>query len=94
VAFVRIPGQSEEASIELVEPADTDSPVTRFLEGGGGLHHVCFEVDSIEQQLAAGRDQHVLPISQPAPAVAFDGRRICWVYTPDRLLIEYLERGR
>jgi hypothetical protein len=30
----------------------------------------------------------------PLPAVAFDGRRIGWMLTPDQLLVEYLERER
>ncbi len=29
-----------EPSIELVEPADPASPVQKFLESGGGLHHL------------------------------------------------------
>ena len=33
----------------------------------------------------------IVLISPPAPAVAFDGRRIAWVYTPTRQLIELLE---
>ena len=80
-------------SIELVEPASEDSPVGRFLEKGGGLHHVCYEVDSLEDQLAHCRTAGILPISRPAPAPAFDGRRIVWVFTPEGLLVEYLERG-
>jgi hypothetical protein len=31
-------------------------------------------------------------VKNPLPAVAFGGRRIAWVYTPEKLLVEYLER--
>src|SRR5580658_7950907 len=31
--------------IELVEPDGEESPVTQFLQRGGGLHHICYEVD-------------------------------------------------
>ena len=34
-------------SLELVEPASPHSPVQRFLERSGGLHHVCYEVDKL-----------------------------------------------
>jgi methylmalonyl-CoA/ethylmalonyl-CoA epimerase len=37
--------------VELVEPAEPGSPVTRFLERGGGLHHLCYEVDDLKGHL-------------------------------------------
>jgi methylmalonyl-CoA/ethylmalonyl-CoA epimerase len=46
------------AQIELVEPAGEDSPVFAFLKQGGGLHHLCYEVDDLElqiQQMRASR---------------------------------------
>jgi hypothetical protein len=33
-------------------------------------------------------------VRAPTPAVAFEGRRIGWVYTKSKLLLEYLERCR
>jgi methylmalonyl-CoA/ethylmalonyl-CoA epimerase len=77
---------------ELVEPAGEKSPVIPFLKRGGGLHHLCYEIDSLENQLALSRAQGGLVVRPPLPAVAFAGRRIAWVYTRNKLLIEYLER--
>lgn len=85
-------GAPGEASIELIEPVDEKSPVVAFLKKGGGLHHVCYEVDSLEAQLEISRSVKALVVKPPLPAVAFDGRRIAWVITPERLLVEYLER--
>ncbi|MCU1295975.1 MAG: lactoylglutathione lyase-like lyase [Acidobacteriaceae bacterium] len=91
VTFLR----SKEAAnplIELVEPAGENSPVIPFLKRGGGLHHLCYEVDSLEKQLELIRSKGGLITRQPLPAVAFGGRRIAWVYTKNKVLIEYLER--
>jgi methylmalonyl-CoA/ethylmalonyl-CoA epimerase len=77
---------------ELVEPADERSPVHAFAAKGGGLHHVCYVVDNLEQALTSARSLGALVTRQPMPAVAFGGRRIAWIYTKNRLLIEYLER--
>lgn len=82
---------------ELVEPAlgestNAKSPVQSFAAKGGGLHHVCYVVDNLEQELAGARALGALITRPPTPAVAFGGRRIAWVYTKNRLLIEYLER--
>ena len=78
--------------IELVEPAAEDSPVTAFLRRGGGLHHLCYESDALEQQLSWHRQQGDLIVRPPLPAVAFQGRRVGWICTRSQLLIEYLER--
>ena len=77
--------------VELVEPAGEKSPVRSFLERGGGLHHLCYQVDDLEEQLRRSRAAGGIITRAPLPAVAFGGRRIAWVYTKNRLLIEYLE---
>jgi methylmalonyl-CoA/ethylmalonyl-CoA epimerase len=79
-------------TLELVEPAAEDSPVIPFLKRGGGLHHLCYEIDALEDQMALSRAQGGLVVKPPLPAVAFGGRRIAWVYTKNKLLLEYLER--
>ena len=39
-------------SLELVEPASDNSPVAEFLEKrGGGLHHICFQVEDIDSAI-------------------------------------------
>jgi methylmalonyl-CoA/ethylmalonyl-CoA epimerase len=81
----------EDPQIELVEPAGEDSPVLRFLQQGGGLHHVCYEVADLEQQLAEFRSRGAVIAKRPKPAVAFGGRRIAWVITAEKLLVELLE---
>ena len=77
---------------ELVEPADERSPVSTLAEKGGGLHHICYVVENLEQAVAEARALGALITRQPKPAVAFGGRRIAWFYKKNRLLIEYLER--
>ena len=37
--------------IELIEPADESSPIASFVKEGGGFHHLCFEVDDIQQEI-------------------------------------------
>jgi methylmalonyl-CoA/ethylmalonyl-CoA epimerase len=77
---------------ELIEPAGEKSPVIPFLKKGGGLHHLCYEVTDLEKQLESVRARGGLITRPPLPAAAFGGRRIAWVYTRGKLLIEYLER--
>lgn len=93
VAFFRFdfPG---DPLLELVEPSAENSPVFRFLKRGGGLHHLCYEVDRLEEQVQMGRAVGALIVKSPLPAVAFEGRRIAWLFTKTGLLLEYLERSK
>jgi methylmalonyl-CoA/ethylmalonyl-CoA epimerase len=77
--------------IELVEPSEPNSPVSRFLERGGGLHHLCYEVEDIESHLRYCKSVGTIVIRPLVPAVAFGGRRIAWAVTKQRLLVEFLE---
>lgn len=78
--------------IELVQPEGEDSAVAKFLRRGGGLHHLCYEVNGLDEQLRWTRANRDLIARPPMPATAFEGRRIAWVYTKTKLLVEYLER--
>ena len=37
--------------LELIEPAQENSPISNFIKEGGGFHHLCFEVDNIHIEL-------------------------------------------
>ncbi|MGA8814617.1 MAG: VOC family protein [Candidatus Sulfotelmatobacter sp.] len=76
---------------ELVEPAGEKSPVLSFVQKGGGLHHVCYVVKSLDDKLVQCRSQRMIVARPALPAAAFGGRRIAWVYSRNKLLIEYLE---
>lgn len=91
VTFIDTPGTN--VQIELVEPADDHSPVGAFLESGGGLHHLCYEVGDCEKALRRVREGSGMIVRRPKPAVAFGGRKIAWAMTAEKLLIELLETG-
>lgn len=93
VTFLNAPNPND-ALIELIEPNAPDSPVLSFLKKGGGLHHLCYEVQSLEKELARLQSIGSKLIRPPMPAVAFQGRRIAWAYTKHRLLMELLEATR
>jgi len=92
VAFLQPPA-ADAVQIELVAPAGEGSPVASFLAKGGGLHHLCYEVDDLDAHLAGMKARKAIVIRPPKPAAAFGGRRIAWMVTPERLVVEYLERA-
>jgi methylmalonyl-CoA/ethylmalonyl-CoA epimerase len=84
-------GDDGSAMIELVEPAGRRSPVNKFLASGGGLHHVCLEVIDLRAHIEASCVSGCTLVRVPMPAVAFGGRKIAWITTPDGQLIELLQ---
>ena len=93
VAFF-YPADVRNPVFELVEPAAEDSPVSNFLSKGGGLHHVCYEVDDLQSALSEARGVGLAIVVNPVPAVAFGNRRIAWICSKNRLLVELLERQK
>jgi methylmalonyl-CoA/ethylmalonyl-CoA epimerase len=77
--------------VELVAPLGDDSPIAGVLKKGGGAYHTCYECADLDAALARMKSKRCLVISEPVPAVAFGGRRIAWLYTPTRQLVELLE---
>ena len=47
-----------ETHLELLEPTSPESPIAKFLEKNphGGIHHVAFATDHIQNQLAQAKD--------------------------------------
>lgn len=90
VSFLTI--RPEDPQIELVEPDSPEAPTARFLrEKGEGLHHLCYEVKDLTAALRDMRAAGSLLAKPPKPAVAFGGRRIAWLLTAEKLLVELLE---
>jgi methylmalonyl-CoA/ethylmalonyl-CoA epimerase len=88
VAFAQV---GDGVFIEFVEPLSDNSPICNLLKRGGGLYHSCYEVPDIEAAIERVRQAGGVIVSGPMPARAFDNRRIAFVYTPSRTLVEFLE---
>ncbi len=62
-----------ETLIELVEPLSESNPVYRFIEKRGeGLHHICFQVNDIRDELKRLNEESV-PLLDKEPRLGADG---------------------
>ncbi len=59
-AMVRVDSGS---GLELVSPAGDESPVSGKPAEGGGYHHICYEMKSLEDALAQSRKRGMIPVS-------------------------------
>lgn len=83
VVFVELPN----TKIELLLPLGEDSPIANFLERnpGGGIHHVCYEVDDI----LAARDQlkaeGARVLGDGEPKIGAHGKPVLFLHPKDFL---------
>lgn len=77
--------------LELLAPAGEGSPVQGFLQRGTKFYHQGFEVADFDGTLDRLREAGARLTADPAPAVAFGGRRIAFLMTPTLNLIEIIE---
>lgn len=77
--------------LELIQPEGEDSPVHHFLEKGGGISHLCFQVVDIENAILTAREHGAICINGPVSATAFSGRRIAFLFFRDIGLVEFEE---
>lgn len=76
VAFLPLPG----SEVELVQPTTDDSGIAKYLaKRGPGLHHLCLEVDDIEQMMLQLKAKGVRLINEE-PRVAADGKRYAFIH--------------
>jgi len=66
-----------EPFLELIEPVEESSPVTEFAKKGGGIHHLCFEVNDIYQQVKEMSEKGAAVLVNPVKG--FDRRLIAFV---------------
>jgi methylmalonyl-CoA epimerase len=95
-------GDEGEAHIELLEPAGEDSPIAKFLKKrGGGIHHICFEVDHLDKTTDELIQKGFKVVVPPVDCVGYDrsfNRQSQCVtkiafFLSDKILIELLEKG-
>jgi methylmalonyl-CoA epimerase len=93
IAFLPM-GGPDGSTLELIEPIDDTSGVARFLaKRGEGLHHICLEVDNLDEELHRLRERGAA-VLDTTPRQAAEGRAI---FLHPRgthgVLLELVERG-
>lgn len=78
--------------VELVEPLNESSPVTDILKRGNNIYHVCFKAKNIQAAIEKARKHGFHCIGKPVSAMAFEGKKIAWLFSRNYGLIELLEK--
>jgi len=90
IAFLR---RADSPLLELVQPVDKTSPVYNILKKVGvSAYHFCYETGDLQNTLENLERQDFKLLVEPVQAVAFNNRRISFLYHLEIGLIELLEK--
>lgn len=78
--------------LELVHPLENAGPIATFIKkrkGKGGLHHICFSSDNLEDDIKTLKSKQYHFI-QDEPSIGAHNTRVVWLHPKsfDGLLIE------
>ncbi len=83
VVFVNLPN----SKIELLEPLGADSPIANFLSRnpGGGIHHICYEVDDIRVARDRLKAAGARVLGNGEPKIGAHGKPVLFLHPKDFL---------
>ena len=71
-------------NLELLEPLGEKSPIANFLAKNprGGMHHICLEVNNIENAILKLKENGIMPID-PKPKIGAHGNPVVFLNPKD-----------
>jgi methylmalonyl-CoA/ethylmalonyl-CoA epimerase len=81
VVFVELPN----TKIELLHPLGEKSPIAGFLakNPGGGIHHVCYEVEDIEAAAEKMKAEGARVLGDGSPRIGAHGKPVLFLHPKD-----------
>ena len=73
--------------IELLHPLGANSPIQKFLQKNpsGGIHHLCYEVDDIEQVAQRLTDEGMRILGDGKPKIGAHGKAVIFLHPGDAM---------
>lgn len=89
IALMQRPG---EPLIELISPTSEQSPAWKWLQRiTAGTYHICYQTPSLDETIPFMKEHGFSVIMNPVPAVAFDNRRVAFLWSVLTGLVELVE---
>lgn len=79
-------------TIELVMPLPGNKTLNKFIEAGSFRpYHFAYVHNNLKEALRLFEEDGFLQITEPKPAIAFNGRKIVFLANKNKMLIEIIE---
>jgi methylmalonyl-CoA/ethylmalonyl-CoA epimerase len=80
--------------IELVQPTNPEDGLGKFLKRGGGIHHICYEVENIDAVLEELKSKNVRSVTgEPQYTPCFEKTLFLHPKDTGNILIELVEKA-
>ena len=91
VAFL---DKDNSTQVKLIEPMDESSSVFAFAKRGGGLHHICFKCENLEEGVTELKNKRLRMLTPPQPGEAFEDENIAFLFAQNGLNIELIDTDK
>lgn len=71
--------KDDSLDIKLIGPIDESSPIYHFTRRGGGLHHICFKCDNIDEEVDRLKNNGLRLLAGPQSGEAFENEKIAFL---------------
>lgn len=92
--YVVFLAKEDSISIKLLEPKDNTSPIYHFAKRGGGLHHLCFKCDHLNNEISRLEEFGLRVLTAPEPGEAFANENIAFLFAKHGLNIELIDTDK
>ena len=77
--------------IELIQPKNEQAYTWNSLKKNGNhFNHFCYQVENETELVAVVSRMRMVKVLGPIPALLFDGKNICFYFTRNRQIVEFI----
>jgi len=87
ICFIKL----DNIELEIIEPKSEKATTYNFLQKKGeGVHHICYEIENLDEANNLIQKKKMLKLADPAPAPEIGGRHVMFAYGRNNEIIEFL----
>jgi methylmalonyl-CoA/ethylmalonyl-CoA epimerase len=77
--------------VKIIEPLKDNITLNKFVDAGGGFHHVCFKCEDLDLKIKELNSKGVRLLVPPQPGEAFDEKNIAFLWAKNRINFELID---
>lgn len=77
--------------LELLEATEKESPINNYLKKGIRMYHQCFTTPNLDKAIEFLQNEGAIVVVDSIEAVAFNNRKIAFLYLRTHMLVELIE---
>ena len=86
--------KDDSLSVKLIEPLSDNDSLLRFVNGGGGFHHLCFKCADMNEKIEDLKKRGVVMLVPPQPGEAFENEDIAFMLTRFGINLELIDTDK